>query len=250
MFTVIRALFLRETYTMYGTSKLGYVWALFRDVFSVGMMVAFRLVMGIQFEKGLHIVYFMLCGFFVYYMVTECVSRCMSAIRANASILSFPHVNPLDVMISRCLFSFFTNVQAAMVVVILAVLYGLDFGITIFGLFLYCIISALLLGFSFGILMAALAVIYPITEKVWMIVQRIGFFCSGVFFTIDRFPSKYAEILKYNPILQIIEGLRKSISHSVDLVSTLNINYVNSLILIFLTLGLLLQKVSQGRLDE
>ena len=39
--------------------------------------------------------------------------------------------------------------------------------------------------------MAALAVIYPIPEKIWMIVQRIGFWCSGVFFIIDRFPSKY-----------------------------------------------------------
>ena len=42
----------------------------------------------------------------------------MSAIKANASILSFSHVNPLDVMISRCLCSFYTNSQAAAVVVI------------------------------------------------------------------------------------------------------------------------------------
>ena len=56
MFTVIKALFLRETYTMYGSSIFGYVWTLFREVFSVGIMVVVRLIMGIQFEKGLHII--------------------------------------------------------------------------------------------------------------------------------------------------------------------------------------------------
>lgn len=250
MFTVVIALFLRETYTMYGMSKFGYVWALFRDVFSVGLMVVFRLLMGIQFEKGMHIVYFLLCGFFVYYVVTECISKCMSAIQANISILSFPHVNPFDVMISRCLFCLYTNLQAAVLVVILAVLYGIEFEIMHFGIFLYSVISTVLLGFSAGILMSALAMLYPVAEKMWMIIQMLGFWCSGVFFTIDRFPSKYAEILRYNPVLQIIEGLRESISHGVYLVSVLNVNYVNSLILIFLTLGLLLQKVAQGRLDE
>lgn len=250
MFTVVMALFLRETYTMYGTSKFGYFWALLRDVFGVGVMIIFRLVSGLQFEKGLHVVYFVLCGFFVYYIVTECVSKSMTAIQANSAILSFPHVIPLDVMISRCLFSFFTNIQSSVVVVILAILYGIEFDIVNFGLFLYCVICSLLLGFSAGIFIAALAVFYPIVERIWPIISRIGFWVSGIFFTLDKFPAKYAEPLSYNPILQIIEGLRSSLSHGVELVPVLNHNYINSLILIFFTLGLLLQKLSRERLNE
>ena len=47
-FTVIRVLFLRKNYTVYGTSRFGYVWTLFKDMFSARIMTAFRrLVMGI-----------------------------------------------------------------------------------------------------------------------------------------------------------------------------------------------------------
>ncbi|WP_406547249.1 ABC transporter permease [Succinimonas sp.] len=250
MFTVIKALFLRETYTLYGTDKLAYFWALLRDVFGVGIMIAIRLVSGLQFEKGLHIVYFCLCGFFIFYVVTESVSKCMSAIQANSAILSFPHVIPLDIMISRCLFVFFTNVQSAIAVIILAVLYGIEFEITDALLFIYCIITAVLLGFSAGLFMSAMAVFYPILDKIWPIIVRIGFFLSGVFFTLDSFPSYIAEPMKLNPILQLIEGLRKALSHSVDLSNILSFSYVYSYILVFLTLGLFFQNAARERLDD
>ena len=250
MFTVIKALFLRETYTLYGSDKLGYFWALQRDVFSVGCFIVIRLVLGIQFEKGLHIVFFILCGFFIYYVIDESITKCMSAIRANAAILSFPHVIPLDIMISRCLFVFFTNIQAAIVVVILAVLYGLKFEITDVPLFICCIITAVLFGFSAGLFMSAMTVFYPILDKVWSIVTRILFLSSGVFFTIDRFPSYITKYMKFNPILQLIEGLRKSLSHSVELSNVLSFSYVYSYILVFLSLGLFFQNLARERLDD
>ena len=250
MLTVIKALFLRETHTLYGSDKLGYFWALQRDVFGVGIMIMIRLVSGIQFEKGLHIVYFVLCGFFIYYVISESISKCMSAIQANSSILSFPHVIPLDIMISRCLFVFFTNIQSAIAVIILAVLYGIEFEITDAPLFIYCIITAVLLGFSAGLFMSAMAMFYPIIDKIWSIVNRIGFFLSGVFFSLDRFPSYIAEPMKLNPILQLIEGLRKSLSHSIELNNILSFSYVYSYILVFLTLGLFLQNTAREKLDD
>ncbi len=250
MFTVIKALFLRETYTLYGSGKFAYFWALQRDVFAVGFFIMIRLILGIQFEKGLHIVFFILCGFFIFHVATEGISKCMSAIQANAAILSFPHVIPLDIMISRNLFVFFTNIQSAIVVIILAVLYGLKFEITDVPLFIYCIITAVLFGFSAGIFMSAMAVFYPILDKIWPIVNRILFLSSGVFFTIDRFPTYITKYMKLNPILQLIEGLRKSLSHSVELSNVLSFSYVYSYILVFLSLGLFFQNLARERLDD
>ena len=250
MLTVIKALFLRETHTLYGSDKLGYIWALQRDVFSVGFMIVIRLVSGLQFEKGLHVVYFCLCGFFIYYVITESIAKCMSAIQANAAILSFPHVIPLDIMISRCLFVFFTNIQSAIMVIILAELYGIEFEITDVALFIYCTVTAVLLGFSAGLFMSAMAVFYPILDRIWPIIKTIGFCLSGVFFSLDRFPSFIAEPMKLNPVLQLIEGLRKSLSHNIDLNNILSFSYVYSYILVFLTLGLFFQNAARERLDD
>ncbi|WP_019002921.1 ABC transporter permease [Succinimonas amylolytica] len=248
-YTVMIALFLRETYSLYGKSRFGYIWALLRDVFTVGLIIIIRMLIGIKFEKGLHIVYFVLCGFFIYFIVTDCISKCMTAIRANTAILSFPHVTPFDLMISRCIFVFFTNIQASIVVILIALYYDIDFEISNIAIFLYCIISAVLLGISGGIFLSSLAVFYPVYERIWPIAKRILLFLSAVFFSIDRIPVKYHDLISYNPILQLIEGLRSSISHLVVINNVLNVNYINSLILLFLVLGLLLQKLSYGKLN-
>ena len=250
MLTVIKALFLRETHTLYGSDKLGYIWALQRDVFSIGFIIVIRVFFGMRFEKGLHIVYFCLCGFFVYFVITECVDKCMSALRANSAILAFPHVIPLDIMISRCLFVFFTNIQAAMVVVIIAVSCGLPVEITDAGLFIFSTITALLFGFSLGVFMSAITIFYPIIEKIWSVMSRIAVVASGVVISIDRFPAEYIEPLKLNPLFHIIEGLRKSISHSIALVDEFSFSYIYFYILIFFTLGLFFQNLARERIDD
>lgn len=250
MFTVISALFLRETVTLYGQNKMGYVWVLLRDIFGIGIFIAIRLLIGIQFEKGMHIVFFLLAGFLIFYIFSESVSKCMNAISANSALLSFPHVIPLDLMITRCIMVFFTNMQSALFVVIATFLCGISLTIGNVGLFVYCILGTSLLGFAFGVLLSSLSVFYPFLGKLWTFASRILFFASGVFFSVDRFPSDYREILSYNPILQLIEGFRSSMSDLLIFEDVLNVNYINFLILTFLSLGLLIEKSSHKRLEQ
>lgn len=249
-FTVIVALFLRETYTLYGSSKFAYFWTLFRDVFGVGGIILIRLLLGIRFEKGMHIVFFVLCGFFIYHIITDTITKCMTAIQGNTSILSFPHVTPIDIMISRTLLVFLTNFQASLVVVILAFIYGIKVNISNFLLFIYCISISVLFGFSAGLFLSSISVFYPVIEKIWPMIRRLLFWCSGVFYTVERFPPSYAKPMHHNPILQLIEGLRKSISHGIELFPILNFYYINMLILFLLTIGLLFQKLSRERLNS
>ena len=81
-----------------------------------------------------------------------------------------------------------------------------------------------------------------------MIVQSIGFWCSGVFFIIDRFPSKYVDPMSYNPILRLVDGLRKSISRGVDLVSTLNFEHKFSHFKFFIPRSVTPKKCPRGDL--
>lgn len=249
MFTVISALFLRETVTLYGQDKLGYLWVLLRDVVGIGAFIVIRYIIGLQFEQGMHIVYFMLSGFVIYYIFAESVSKCMTAISANTSILTFPHVIPLDLMISRCILVFFTNIQAAIVIVLIAFAFDINCVISKLGLLLYCIISIFFLGLGFGILLASLNVFFPFISKIWSFFNRFLFLTCGVFFTINHFPTYLAEILSYNPILQIIEGTREALSNNYVIFHHLNFYYVNFFILTTFSLGLLLENASHRRLE-
>src|SRR5574344_1438405 len=153
MFTVISALFLRETVTLYGQNKMGYVWVLLRDIFGIGIFL-------------------------------ESVIKCMNSISANSALLSFPHVIPLDLMITRCIMVFFTNMQSALFVVIATFLCGISLTIGNVGLFIYFILATSLLGFAFGVLLSSLSVFYSFLGKLWTFASRILFFDSGVFFSV------------------------------------------------------------------
>ena len=250
MLTVISALFLRETLTLYGQDKFGYFWVLLRNVFGIGVFVALRLIMGIEFKEGMHIVFFILSGFVLYFIFAESVSKCMNAISGNAALLSFPHVIPLDLMISRCMLVFFTNIQAGLAIGLIAVFCGIEFSINNYLQFLYCLLAISVLGFTVGLFLSALAVFYSIINHLWIFISRILFFVSGVFFSIDMFPLFYQEILSYNPLLQIIEGFRSSISNKIYLTEHLSYFYINTIIFVTFTLGLLLEKASHRRLEQ
>lgn len=250
MILVISALFLRETYSLYGREKFGYFWVLLRTVFGIGLIIAIRMMLGIEYREGLHIIFFLLAGFVLYFIFAESVTKCLNAITANSSLLSFPHVIPLDIMISRCLLVVFTNLQAGFLISVIAICLGIEFEITNLILFWYCLIAVSAFGFSFGLFLSSLSVFYPIFNKLWPLCRRILFFTSGVFFSTKNFSSHFVEVLNYNPLLQLIEGFRNSISHNLIIFPTLSMWYVLFFILGCLSLGLLLEQASHRRLEQ
>lgn len=250
MLTVIYALFLRETYTLYGHDKLGYIWVLLRSVFGIGIFVAIRMLSGIQFEQGMHIIHFLLIGFLFYYIFSESVSKCIDAISANSALLSFPHVIPLDIMISRCILVFFTNTQSALVIILLAYMFGITLTINNYSQLFFCIGAITLLGFAFGVLLASLNVFYPLVGKIWSFLNRTLFFASGVFFSIDRIPAAYQEMLRWNPLLQLIQGAREAMSNALYFEPTINCPYICLFVLSCLCFGLLIEQASHRRLEQ
>ena len=57
---VIYALMMREVHTIYGTSRLGYLWALFDTIMGIVIFWALRTVMGFHPPHGMPILFFSL----------------------------------------------------------------------------------------------------------------------------------------------------------------------------------------------
>ena len=89
---VIAALILREIHTLYGNTRLGYLWAIIQTAFGIGVFWAFREVMGAHAPHGMGMAVFLLCGFIPWYIFSDTISRCMKAVSANQALLTFPQV--------------------------------------------------------------------------------------------------------------------------------------------------------------
>ncbi len=244
MVTVIFALFIRETYTLYGESKFGYVWVMLRTLFSLLFILSIRYFFKTTAWSGIHVVYFYLLGFIIFFIFSESVSKCVAATSANSSILSFPHVTVMDIMISRCILVFVTNAQAGLILVAAAMMLGFELTIQNYALFFYCITATCVMGFTVGLFLGSLSEFYPAVGKIWNIGKTVLMVASSVIVPIENFPlpSRVMEIIYLNPIYQLVEGTRQSCSIRYYLLNHVDFTYLNLIILTTGFLGLLLSQ--------
>ena len=244
---VIYALMMREVHTIYGTSRLGYLWALIQTMWGIGMFWGMRYLAGAKAPHGMHILMFMLAGFGFFNMFSGILSKCMSAVNGNRALLTFPQVTPVDLMISRAVIVWATEIVAAFLLIGIGMLFGMPFYLSDFGGLLTLLLLTPLLGLGAGMMFASLAVLYPTLEKIVPMVMRIMFFASGLFYSATTLPSYVLKYLWYNPMLQIVEWARVCLSRGYSTFSYSPL-YLVSVTLFCLCFGLLLERYVRRRL--
>lgn len=238
---VIFALILREVHTMYGGTALGYLWAIITTAFGILLFWGLRSFIGMVAPHGMTILAYLGVGFMVWNTISECISRCMSAVEGNRAMLTFPQVTPLDLLISRVIVIWATEAISFFVIMAVGSLLGMPIIIQDLALFLFVLFDSALLGLGIGTILSALAVLWPTLERIVPMVMRILFFLSGIFFSVSMFANKVSSVLLLNPMMQLIELGRQSVA--LGYVSTLvSIDYLCWVTLGSLTLGFLLER--------
>lgn len=246
---VILALMLRETHTIYGDAKLGYLWVLIQSAFGIAVFWGVREFVNAGDPHGMSVSVYLIIGFGVWSAISVSIDKCMQAVKANRALLTFPQVTELDVMVSRVLVSFFTQLVVILLLLFIASAMGSEVGVDEPGLLFSCM--ALVMGFSLGsgLVLSSLAVFMPSLERIVPMILRLLMFLSGVFFSINDFSANIAELLAYNPILQLIELTRKSLSFSYP-DEGYSLIYLAEITLTLLSLGLLLERYVRTRRER
>ena len=244
---VIYALMMREVHTIYGSSRLGYLWALINTMWGIFVFWGLRYALGATAPHGMHILLFLITGFSVYNIFNGIITKCMSAVSGNKALLTFPQVTPIDLMVSRMVIVWTTELLAAALLITAVMLFGMPFHVTDLGGLLAILLLTPLLGLGMGMTFASLTVLYPTLEKIIPMVLRIMFFVSGLFYSATMLPSYILKYLWYNPMLQIIEWGRVCLSRGYTTIPYSEL-YLISFTLISLCLGLLFERYVRGRI--
>lgn len=246
---VIYALILREVHTIYGNTTLGYLWAIFQCLVGILFIWGLRTIMGFHPPHGMSVVAFLLSGFLPWYMFSQTLTKCMTAIGANNALLTFPQVTSLDLMISRMIVIWVTQIISGIIVVCFGVIFHQNVIITNFGGLLIIIFFAPLFGLALGTSLGSLAFYWRALTYIVPIFIRIMFITSGVFFSVSRLPGNIQKILLLNPMLHLIEFSRSSMSPPYVTVKY-DLMYFFSWFIICMVFGLLLERYLRGRIKD
>lgn len=244
---VIYALMMREVHTIYGTSRLGYLWALIQTMWGIFVFWGMRYAVSATAPHGMHILMFLLVGFGFFNMFSGILNKCMSAVNGNRTLLTFPQVTPVDLMLSRMVIVWATEIVAALLLIGIGMMFGMPFYLNDFGGVVLLLILTPLLGLGAGMMFASLAVLYPTLEKIVPMGMRILFFASGLFYSATMLPSYILKYLWYNPMIQIIEWGRVCLSRGYSTIAY-SPAYLAAVTASCLCLGLLLERYVRRRL--
>ena len=243
---VVSALILREVHTLYGNTRLGYLWAVIQTAFGIGVFWGIRAIMGAHAPHGMGMAVFLLCGFIPWYIFSDTLTRCMTAVRANQAMLTFPQVTELDLALARAVVVWGTQLVSALVSLLLAAALGQPVALREPSSLAATLAAAPCLGMGVGLVCSSLARFWPTLDKLVPMLMRILFFASGIFFSVNGFPSRIAHVLLLNPIMQIIEWQRRAFAASSE-APLYDVRYIVAWCAATLCLGLLLECRARGR---
>ncbi len=247
---VVFALILRETRTRYGKTRIGYLWAFFEPLAHMLIFAAIFSFIGRNSPLGGSVALLVLTGLFPYNLFSNLAIQLMNAVEANKVLLSYPHVTPFDVMLSRTLLEVATQVLVFIFVLLILAVQGLwDMQINNFISVIGVILTSTALGAGFGLINAVLAFKFPSYANIFGMLMRPMYFLSGIFFVVGYMSTEIQNIMYYNPVAHMIEWFRSAIyiGYQSDF---LDKQYLLNFTLAVVFLGLLLLRLARHKIRQ
>lgn len=242
---VIFGLMLRESRTRYGTSDLGYLWAIIDPTIQMGVFWILFTMLGRTVPVPTTMPEFLLTGIMPFFFWRGCTIRGGSSASANLPLLTYPQVKVFDVVIARVLLDTATIVVATLVMIVaIRFITGQQFVTWVRDPFILAegVFTLFFFTFCSATFSSSLARLWPVWPQIFNYASRPLYFTSGVFFTLESLPGNVKALALYNPIAHILEWVRTGAIPGFvsDVYSPL---YIYSWALIMLFLGLLIDWV-------
>lgn len=208
---VVYALTMREIKTRFGTTKMGYFWAIAEPFSQVCILGFIFQLSGRTAIASIPIALFLSISILPFqFIFKKLLTQISAAVNANKALLSYQPVHPMDPVIARILIELALFLISYVVIMLFMLWFGFDaIPSDLLGLLGAC---ALLAIFSIGLgLMACVAQsYYQDAKKIIDMLARPLFFISGIFFAGTSIPQQYWYLFSWNPIFQAIELSRDS----------------------------------------
>lgn len=243
---VIGALILRETRATFGTTQIGYLWAIITPAAGTALLVIIFSAIGRQPPYGASLALFFATGILTLGMFTKLGNSLMSVFEANKALLTYPPIKETDVLFARAILIGVTHLLIMLLFYSGLIAFGLA-GLPAYPLDLLSAIAAtFVLGFGFGATNAVIVSLWDSWRHVEKILTRPLFFLSGIFYVPSHMPPQILDFLKWNPVLHAVEWTRNGFYPNYDSM-VLDKTYLLGLALVLVLFGLAGERLTRTR---
>ena len=245
--SVVKALFLREVQTRFGTKKLGYFWAVFDAMFMVLVFAGLKAAAASESMPGIDFPVFLATGFLAFFLWKSIVVSATNAFGANKALFVYKQVKPFDTIVTRTLLEILVSLVATLVFIVLGWYLDFDIAVKNFNMVMFAVAWMCLFGFGIGLMSAVFAYFYEFYAKLVNIIMTPLLFISALMYTVDSLPPVLREIILYNPLVHFIEMIHGFYFQSLD-TRYVDYNYMMFWTLIPLFIGLFFYRRSEERI--
>lgn len=241
---VVKALMVREMLTRFGRSRIGYLWAILQPIMLILTLYFVFKFANRRLPAGVSLETFLLTGVVPLYLFIQTKARLSRAIKSNRTLFYFRQVSPLSVLVSSAFLEFATYVSVFFIVLGLINFFGETVYIYSYVELILCFVAIGLMGFGAGAIFGVLMPRFEVLEHASMVINRIVFFTSGMFFYGNELPERLRDVLLINPLFHVIEFLRGAFyaSYTPHFAS---VTYVGLWVAALLLGGLVLERVGR-----
>jgi capsular polysaccharide transport system permease protein len=246
---VIGALILRETRTRFGTSRLGYIWALLEPIVHIAVLSIVYLVFMRRAPVGTSLSLFFVTGIIPYFLYDKTAQRLAGAINANRALLHLALVKNLDVIVGRALLELATILLVLLL--LLTTLYSLGQMVNVYIeplIMAQAIALTWLLGLGIGSINAVLNTMIKSWDMIFKMLTRPLYLLSGVFFMVERVPPPFGDYLRYNPLVHSIDLFRSAFFPGYGRY-TIDVSYLASWAVVTVLIGFTLERLLRKKIS-
>lgn len=205
---VLRALMLRDMRTRFGGSHIGYAVVVLFPVVHIFLLVTIYVVRHIPSPMSMSTTLFIATGAVPALMFQYISREVMKAVMMNRPLTYYPQVKLIDLLFARILVEIVTGFLALIIVFAILTAVGVDpWPVEPFTA-VSAYSAAIILGIGVGTINVGIIAFFPGWLMGYMFFTIVLYLTSGVMFLPSLFPEQIYGILKYNPVVQIIEWVR------------------------------------------
>lgn len=232
---IVRALAFRDQGERIRKSPNGAVGLLLEPLVFVGLLLILRLLLRTQNDLFMNPVVWMASGFIIFYLFSKIAIKAITGVSRSQRFSDLRRIRPIDVLIAGAVVELQIYGTCLFLVIIAVSLFEWRFVVADPGaavlMFLLVAVTSLGVGLTSLIVGHRLKVVKIVVD---VVIKRLLFWTSGLFFTVASMPDYVRPFLLWNPLLHGIELFRHSIQPTYP-IPGISLSYV--LIWAFVSLG-------------
>lgn len=240
----VHALLMRELRTRFGSSKLGYFWAIAEPAAQATVLAVLFSLIGRSSLSGVPVALFLITGVMPFKAFSKSLIQLSAGIKSSSALFSYRQVSPIDPLITRLIIELATFF--IVYGIILLVMFWIGFDVWPQDLLALILVSLLFMFLAVGLaLCLSVAQLYwQDANKLLAMIMTPMFFISGILFCATMIPQRFWYLFSWNPIFHAIELSRDAffVSYETPIGSWL---YLGLLTLGFNVLGLMLYRANR-----